>query len=167
MPRKVLIAVLLALWSFRLARYILRDRIGRGQEDGRYQALRAHWGDRAHRNFFWFFEAQAVLVILFSIPCLAAMMNDRPGFGAWSFAGVAVWAISVLGETLADRQLARFRADPAQSGQGLRPRPVALFAAPQLFFRVASLVEPCPDRDRRPVRVADFVGTDFDVSVPF
>jgi steroid 5-alpha reductase family enzyme len=73
-PRRMLVATMASLWSFRLALYILIDRIFKEREDGRYQDLRAYWGGgwRAHGRFLWFFEAQSLLVVLFSLPMLGA-----------------------------------------------------------------------------------------------
>jgi steroid 5-alpha reductase family enzyme len=42
--RRALVAVLAATWSFRLAGYLLVDRVLGKAEDGRYQTLRAKWG---------------------------------------------------------------------------------------------------------------------------
>ena len=43
--RRLLVAALGAAWSFRLAWYLLRDRVLGKEEDGRYQELRASWGE--------------------------------------------------------------------------------------------------------------------------
>jgi steroid 5-alpha reductase family enzyme len=132
-PRKWLAAGLAAVWSFRLAYHILR-RFLREPEDGRYQDLRAHWGDRARPYLFWFFEAQAVLVALFVLPVLIAMRNPEPRWTAWDVAGVAVWLAAVLGETIADRQLRRFRDDPANRGTTCRSGLWAWSRHPNYFF---------------------------------
>ena len=52
--------------------------------------------------------------------------------------GIAVWLLSVAGESIADRQLARFRADPPTRAH--LPHRLALLAPPQLFLRMAALV---------------------------
>jgi steroid 5-alpha reductase family enzyme len=113
--RRALVAGLAAVWALRLAVYLLRDRVlaGRG-EDGRYRALREYWGERAPRNFLWVYLGQAAIATLFLVP-LAAAMRGGP-LDLWAAAGVAVWAVAVVGETIADRQLARFRANPANRG---------------------------------------------------
>lgn len=118
--RRVLVAALVALWSLRLGTYILRDRVLSGDEDGRYQELRASWGDRFQRRIFWFFQAQGVLAVLFALPALAAMESRRGGPGWIDMAGVAVWLFAITGESVADRQLARHRADPANRGRTCR-----------------------------------------------
>jgi len=115
LTRRVVVGTMGALWASRLAWFLLTDRVLKhNDEDGRYQALREHWGSRAAPFFFLFYQGQAAVAVLFSLPMLAAMRGDALGTLAW--AGVAVWFIAVAGETIADRQLARFRSDPANKG---------------------------------------------------
>jgi steroid 5-alpha reductase family enzyme len=94
--------------------------IGAHEEDGRYRRLRRHWVDRANAWFLVFFESQTLLVVLFSVPFLVLLENPEPRFGALEIAGVALWLVSIAGEMSADRQLARFRADPANRGKTCR-----------------------------------------------
>ena len=115
--RRVLLAALGAFWGLRLASYLFFNRFVGKPEDGRYQALRRRWGDRAERNLFLFFQFQASWDVLFSLPFLAVALNPRPAPGIWDLLGFLVWGTAVLGETTADRQLARFRADPANRGK--------------------------------------------------
>jgi steroid 5-alpha reductase family enzyme len=135
-PRRVLVATMASLWSFRLALYILIDRLFKEQEDGRYQDLRAYWGGGwgAHRRFLWFFEAQSLLVVLFSLPMLVLVQNPRASLSAWEIAGVLVWLVSVAGESVADRQLARFRADPSSAGRVCRAGLWRYSRHPNYFF---------------------------------
>lgn len=118
--RRILIALLAGIWSFRLAGYLLADRVIHGEEDGRYQMLRAHWGRRANLNFLWFFQGQAVGSVLFALPLLPGLFSGN-AIGAWyDYVGVAVWLIAVTGETIADRQLARFRGRSGNAGKTCR-----------------------------------------------
>ena len=116
-PRRVLVATLAGVWSFRLALYILLDRVLKDEEDGRYQNLRARWGEKAHFYFFFFFESQSVLIVIFAVPMLIVASDPTPGLGVRELCGIVIWLVSVGGESLADRQLARFRADPANKGE--------------------------------------------------
>ncbi len=115
--RRLLVAALVCLWAFRLAGYLLRDRIGKEQEDRRYARLRRQWGERAQLYFFFLFQVQAVLDVLLSLAFLPAMSDPRPGFGWRAAAGVAIWVVAIGGESIADRQLERFRSDPANRGK--------------------------------------------------
>jgi len=116
LARRALVGLLGAGWAVRLGGYLLLSRVlGETEEDGRYQALRSRWGAAAPRNFFFFYQAQAVVAVLFSLPIWAAMRGGPPD--GWAIAGALVWMIAVFGEATADRQLARFRADPANRGE--------------------------------------------------
>lgn len=113
--RRLLVGTLAALWSLRLAGYLLR-RVRREPEDGRYQTLRRRWGDSAQRNLFLFFQVQAVWAVLFAVPMLAAASSPRR-LGWLDAAGAALWLLALAGESLADAQLSRFRADPDNRGR--------------------------------------------------
>jgi steroid 5-alpha reductase family enzyme len=114
-PRRAVVAGLALTWGVRLGAH-LRARVARESEDGRYRQLRETWGGAADRNLLLFFQVQALWAVLFALPMLAAAR----GSGPWTrldTAGVAIWAIGLIGETIADRQLAAFRADPANRGR--------------------------------------------------
>lgn len=129
LPR-ILLAVLGALWGARLAVHLWK-RVRCEDEDGRYAYLRAHWnGDQ--RKFFLFFQAQAVLIVLFSLPFVAVAAN--PTDAPWLLGAIAVWLISVGGEAVADRQLADFRADPANKGRTCRDGLWRYSRHPNYFF---------------------------------
>ena len=131
--RRALVALLAAAASLRLGAYLLRDRVlsGRG-EDGRYQALRARWGAHAQRNFLFLYLAQGVFAFLFLIPIRAAM---RDGWlDAWDLAGALLWLVAIAGESAADRQLAAFRADPANRGGVCRAGLWRYSRHPNYFF---------------------------------
>ncbi len=128
-------AVLLVggVWSARLAYYILKDRVLRGAEDGRYQYLRELWGEKAQRNLFFFFQAQAVFIILFTAPfLLAATRTDTPGWmdGLGILAGLG----AVLGEAVADGQLRRWRRNPDNRGKTCRGGLWRYSRHPNYFF---------------------------------
>lgn len=129
-PRLAL-GVLGGLWGLRLARHLWR-RVRREPEDGRYRALREHWqGDQ--RRLFAFFQFQAVLIPLFALPFVAVATNattSLPGL----VAGTAIWIAGVLGEAVADAQLAHFRADPRQRGRTCRSGLWRYSRHPNYFF---------------------------------
>ena len=132
--RRLLVAAMAGAWSLRLAWYILVNRVLGKPEDGRYQTLRSKWGDRAQSRFFVFFQLQALVDVIFSLPYLVAMTNPTPGLGVWGLAGVLVWVVAVVGEALADGQLAAFRADPANRGRTCRVGLWRLSRHPNYFF---------------------------------
>jgi steroid 5-alpha reductase family enzyme len=133
-PRTWLVALLAALWAFRLAIYLLRDRILGKPEDGRYQKLRRDLGARFQPWIFGFYQFQGLADVLLSVPMLIAMRNAAP-FPLWSdFAGAAVLLAAITGESVADAQLARFRADPANRGRTCRVGLWGWSRHPNYFF---------------------------------
>ena len=114
--RRLLASILGGVWSFRLALYLFADRVRAGEEDGRYQMLRQVWGDRAPVYFFLFFQVQALLVVTFALPFLLVAHNPSP-LSIWDGLGAGIFAVAVIGESVADRQLARFRRDPRNRGR--------------------------------------------------
>lgn len=119
-PRRWLIAVLAAVWGYRLAFYLLFTRILGHKEEGRYTELRRSWQTRVPVKFLLFFQGQALLDVILSLPFLLAAMDSRPGFGWPEYAGTAVWAFAFLGETAADAQLQAFKSNPANKGKTCR-----------------------------------------------
>lgn len=134
LPRRVLAAGLIGAWSFRLAVYLAVNRVIGKHEDGRYQTIRANWGVKAHAFFFWFFQAQALLDVILSLCLVGLMFNQEPRFSPFEYAGVAIWIVSVLGETVADAQLSRFRRDPANRGRTCRAGLWRYSRHPNYFF---------------------------------
>ena len=111
---RVACAGLAGAWSLRLGVYLARRNAG--HEERRYAELRARWGARAGTQMLLFFLLQAVIAWAVALTFLPlAFRPDRPGL-LWLVGGVAVSAAGIAGEALADAQLARFRADPANRG---------------------------------------------------
>lgn len=130
LPRAVL-AALGTLWSARLALHLARRVFGHS-EDGRYANLRLYWGD-SDLKWFLFFQAQALLAVLFAVPFLGAARNLDASTGM-VLAAVAWWVASVAGESKADSQLAHFRADPANYGKTCRVGLWRYSRHPNYFF---------------------------------
>jgi steroid 5-alpha reductase family enzyme len=133
--RRLLTAALPAVWSLRLVAYlgprVLSEEKG---EDARYRDLRAKWGDRADRNFFFFFQAQALLNVFLSLPFLVCAFDARPGWDGQAAAACLLLAIAVVGEALADRQLSAWRAAPENAGKTCRAGLWRYSRHPNYFF---------------------------------
>lgn len=134
LERRLLVAAMAGGWSLRLALHLYLDRVRGKPEDGRYRKLRAEWGPAAQRNFLLFFQAQALLVAVLSVPYVLALTNPRGALGPADAAGAALLLVSVLGESLADRQLAAFRTDPANRGRTCREGLWRYSRHPNYFF---------------------------------
>ena len=131
LPR-ALLAVLGGLWGLRLGLY-LWHRVRGEAEDGRYAQLRLRWGND-QRKWFAMFQFQALLIALFSLPFLAVAANPSAAWNAWFVAGIVMWLASVGGEAIADRQLADFRANPANKGKTCRAGLWRYSRHPNYFF---------------------------------
>lgn len=129
---RIALAVGGGFWGFRLGLHLLH-RVLHETEDGRYRHLREHW--QGHQGkFFGFFMFQALLVLMFSLPFAAVAWNDAP-FAWWQLAlAVTIWLVAMIGEGVADRQLARFRSDPANRGKTCRAGLWRYSRHPNYFF---------------------------------
>lgn len=114
--RQIVVAALVAVWSLRLGGHIAARTRG-GGEDPRYQALKEEWGEDRRRRLFWFLQVQAAAAYLLVVTVLIAAHNPAPWPQPGDFLGIAVALAALLGEAAADRQLGRFRADPANRGR--------------------------------------------------
>jgi len=116
--RRAAIATVAAIWSLRLGTHVLL-RVLKHPEDGRYVSLKQGWGADAQRQLAIFYQYQAFGAVLFSVPMLLAAQSRLP-LGAHDLIALVIAAVSWIGEAWADRQLARFRDDPANKGQVCR-----------------------------------------------
>jgi steroid 5-alpha reductase family enzyme len=107
-----------ALWSLRLGVY-LTIRVARHhpKEDVRYEVLREKWKDTLKKSFLKFYLAQGFLVILMAVPFVIVFGNTTRQFEVLEWIGFAVWLIGFVGESTADWQMARFKAEPANKGR--------------------------------------------------
>ena len=117
LARRILIGVIGGIWGLRLASHLLFDRVLKGPEDGRYQMMREQFGPRINPIMLAFFEAQALLVVILCAPFLLAASAADPAPTLSDILGAALWLVGITGETTADRQLVRFKRDPANSGK--------------------------------------------------
>lgn len=115
--RRQLLAAMVGAWGLRLASHLLFARILGQEEEGRYRELRRRWKNNIGAKFFLFFQFQALLDVFLSLPFLLAALNPAPKISALEWGGVGLAAISILGESLADWQLARFKSEPRQRGK--------------------------------------------------
>ena len=133
-PRRWLMAAMVTIWGGRLAWHLLRDRVLGRPEDGRYADLRARRRPVAAFEFFFFFQAQAFVAVLLSTPFLIAAFDRRPALSALEIAAVLLWAGALAGETIADRQLARFKARADARGKTCREGLWRYSRHPNYFF---------------------------------
>lgn len=115
-PRALVVLALVAAWSLRLSGY-LAARNWNTPEDHRYRAIR----ERNEPGFAWkslylVFGLQGVLAWIIAAP-LAATFSATDPLGAVDAFGAAVALFGIVFESIADAQLMRFKADPANAGR--------------------------------------------------
>lgn len=116
--RQNLITVMVVIWSLRLGVHLWKRVMGHHpEEDGRYRKLREAVAGHENFFFFWFFQAQALLLSVLSIPFLLSNFDTRVHLGFSDLLGVVVWLIAIFGESLADGQLTKFKASAANRGK--------------------------------------------------
>jgi steroid 5-alpha reductase family enzyme len=114
--RQIVVAVLVALWGLRLGSHIARRSL-KGPEDARYAQFRKEWGSDFQRRLFIFLQIQAAAGAFLALSMLLAAQNAAPGFRVQDWLGIAVLAVAVIGEGIADRQLRMFAHDPKNRGK--------------------------------------------------
>ncbi|MGJ8653129.1 MAG: DUF1295 domain-containing protein [Opitutaceae bacterium] len=114
--RSCAVLAVILIWSLRLSFYLLKHRVLVGKEDPRYAYLTAHWGDKALRNYYPLFLLQVLLVALFMLPVSIAMQADA-AWGLLDWIALSIALSALIGEFVADRQLAQFRNAPSNRGK--------------------------------------------------
>lgn len=127
--------VIAGVWSTRLAWHLVTHRVLRGSgEDGRYRAMREHWGERANLHLFWFYQAQATAALLFALPFWYLGHHGAATLAPVQWTGLMVVGAAQALEALADRQLERHRRDPSQRGHTCRSGLWRWSRHPNYFF---------------------------------
>jgi steroid 5-alpha reductase family enzyme len=114
--RRVLVIGLVAAWSLRLGLHIAHRTKGI-IDDPRYGKMVRDWGADAARQMFGLVQKQALVSIPLALSVVLAAWNPLPGLRVQDIIGALVLVVAIVGEGIADAQLRRFRADPANAGQ--------------------------------------------------
>ena len=114
-PRQIVVAAFAAIWAARLGLHIA-SRSAKISDDPRYADLIKGWGSDARRQMFILLQKQAVVSIPLALSMFVAAHHPAPGLTVQDFLAIAVMAIAVLGEGVADWQLQTFKANPANKG---------------------------------------------------
>ena len=110
--RATLVAAMVLVWSVRLASFLFL-RISKAGKDGRFDDIKTR-----PLRFLLAWTLQGLWVLLTAGAALAVITGgNRAPLGAIGIAGIAIWAIGMLIEILADRQKSAFKADSANDGQ--------------------------------------------------
>ncbi|MGA2361129.1 MAG: DUF1295 domain-containing protein [Candidatus Aminicenantales bacterium] len=115
--RQILVSGLVLLWGVRLAVHIFSRNRKRG-EDYRYAEWRAKWGRSfVPRSYLQVFILQGVFLLVISLPVILVNSVHQKGLGGLDLAAALVWLTGFVFESVADRELARFKKDPANRGK--------------------------------------------------
>lgn len=118
---RLFIGVLSTAWFLRLSWHLWRRYANETEEDRRYANMRRALGRFQHVGFLLFFIFQAGLAILFSYPMfklLSLSHTDWPAdISAYLWIAGLVMLCALLGESIADQQLYRFKQDPKHHGK--------------------------------------------------
>jgi len=116
--RALLVLTLVTIWALRLSAY-LTVRNWTPHEDHRYAAIRKN-----NQPFFWLtsiyiiFGFQAVLAWMISAPLFGAIKNNS-ALNFIDYLGASIVIFGFLWETIADTQLANFKANASNQGKVL------------------------------------------------
>lgn len=132
--RRYAILTMAGLWGLRLAMHLLFSRVIGHAEEGRYVQLRAEWKTNLPLRFLFFFEFQALLDVVLSLPFLLACLDANAPLGWLEKVGGGIWIVGLAGEALADAQLDRFKKNPANRGKTCRAGLWNYSRHPNYFF---------------------------------
>jgi steroid 5-alpha reductase family enzyme len=130
--RALIVAVLVAFWSLRLASHITRRTL-KGEDDLRYAQLRKQWGVRYHSQLFMFLQIQAAAAFALVVALVATANNPAP-LGWGDALGIIVATLAVVGEALSDAQLTAFKTEPGNRNKVCGTGLWSLSRHPNYFF---------------------------------
>ena len=131
---RLYLALISGIWGIRLSGYLLFSRVLKLGEDGRYAKLRNYWGEQADRKFFWFFQAQAILVMFLSYSFYLIANASISEAGLTQRIGLLIGLTAIVGESVADWQLKGFVSNPANRGLTCRVGLWRYSRHPNYFF---------------------------------
>lgn len=114
--RQWLVAVLIGSWGLRLGLHIAH-RAAREVEDARYARLRVEWGARFQTRMFGFLMLQAGAAAVLALSILLAARNPSAGLTPQDGLAALIFVCALVGEGVADWQLATFKSDPTNRGR--------------------------------------------------
>jgi steroid 5-alpha reductase family enzyme len=130
--RRFLIAAFMLVWGLRLGLY-LALRVAGHPEDARYANVR-----KTARNYpltmLWVSLPQAPATALLALTVVAAAQRPEPSLDLRDALAALVFLVAIAGETVADAQMKRFRADPANKGKVIETGLWAWSRHPNYFF---------------------------------
>lgn len=115
--RNTICLLMICLWGIRIVLYLFKRFAAENKEDKRYAKMRQEFGSMAGFKFLLVFEFQAVLEMIIGIPLLIISFNPHPGLSIVEILGTVLFAIALIGETIADHQLFVFKSNSSNKGR--------------------------------------------------
>lgn len=115
--RRMAVFLMVFIWGARLLFHLGPRFFRHPQEDARYHQMRLEKKEKAAAYFLFIFLFQAATAFFLSAAFWIASADTRPGLGPFEIAALLLWGIALLGESLADFQLARFKKNPSNRGK--------------------------------------------------
>lgn len=109
--RRIAVFAIIAVWSARLGTHIAARTKG-GGEDPRYAKFIEEWGASAAWKLFVFLQVQAIAAFVLVLAVYLAAANPAPFPRVIDVAAIVIAIAAIVGETVADAQLASFRKSP-------------------------------------------------------
>ena len=132
--RRILIAAAMLVWGLRLGLY-LAPRVAGHPEDVRYASFREQFGQRYAVGMLFVTLPQALATALLAASVAAAAGRPEPGLDLRDGLAALVFVGALAGETLADAQMKRFRADAGNKGKVIETGLWAWSRHPNYFFQ--------------------------------
>lgn len=131
--RAWLLLIVVGLWCLRLAAFVFFTRVLPGHEDQRYTDLANRGGGDPQKALFKAYMFQAIASWMMASVFLVILA--RPGgIGVIDLIAAALLLGSLVGESLADRQLDAWKKDPANKGLACRNGLWGWSRHPNYFF---------------------------------
>jgi steroid 5-alpha reductase family enzyme len=114
----IVLAMLVAIWAARLVAHMVLTRGNLANEPEPYASLRRKFGARwTVWGFFSVYMLQGVLCWVWSAVLVFAFTAPDQHFAPLDGVAVALWLVGFVFQAGGDRQLARFKRDPANRGK--------------------------------------------------
>ena len=118
--RKYILGLMISIWGLRLGLHLLYDRIIGSHHDARYDMLEKKWKTNLKLKYFFFYQFQALIIIIMLSPLLPIYQNKNTQFTYFEFIGFFIWIIALVGVTLSDMQLKNFKKIESNKGKVCR-----------------------------------------------
>ena len=127
--RNILVLILLSIWAIRLSAHITWRNWGQ-EEDNRYQTIRQNnQPNFEFKSLYIVFLLQALLALIVALP-LMSIFNSDTQVNSLDYIAFALWFFGMFFETIADQQLAHFKANKENQGKSNEHGSLAIFKTP-------------------------------------